>query len=174
MKLRILVSIAAALVLAGPAQAEKTAGDVIDDSTVNASVKAKLLDTKGTPAMDINVETYEGIVQLSGFVESADAKKKAGEVTKDVKGVKEVRNSISVHPATSMGTKLDDTVLTTKVKSKLIEEFGAKANEINVESKGGIVQMAGFVDSKDMMKKAGELAAATDGVSKVENVLIVK
>jgi hyperosmotically inducible protein len=173
MNFRFLGAVAAALVLSMPAYA-KSAGEAVDDSTVNASVKAKLLDTKGTPSMDINVETYKGIVQLSGFVESQKERDKAGKVAGDVKGVKEVRNSLSVHPKTSMGTKLDDTVLTGKVKAALIDEFGTGANQINVESKGGIAQLAGFVDSAEMKQKAGEIAAKTKGASKVENVLIVK
>ena len=175
MKLRILGAIAAAgLAFATQVQAEKSAGEVVDDSTITASVKAGLLDNRYTSATDINVEAYKGVVQLSGFVETAESRKKAEKVASQIKGVTEVRNSISVHPATSVGTKLDDSLLTGKVKTALIEALGTTANQINVESKGGIVQLAGFVDSKDVKKQAAEIAAATKGAKKVEDVLIVK
>ena len=174
-KLRFFGAIAAAaLAFSVPVKADKTAGEVVDDSTITAGVKAALLDNRYTSATDINVEAYKGVVQLSGFVETDESRKKAAKVAGQIEGVKEVRNSISVHPDTSVGTKLDDSLLTAKVKTALIEALGGKANQINVESKGGIVQLAGFVDSGDIKKQAAEIASKTKGAKKVEDVLIVK
>lgn len=175
MKRRILAALAAvAVAFALPAHAEKSAGDVVDDSTVNASVKAALFDNKNTHSMQINVETYKGIVQLSGFVATQAEKDEAGKVANGVSGVKEVRNSIGVHEDTSMGTKLDDTMLTSKVKAALIDADKVKSGQINVESKGGIVQLSGFVTGQGMKDRAGKVAAGVSGVKRVDNVLIVK
>ena len=68
-----LIALVASLVmaLAAPAFAQKTAGDMVDDGTIAASIKAGLLDNKATSSMQINVESYKGTVQLSGFVEIA-------------------------------------------------------------------------------------------------------
>ena len=71
MKKWIPALLAGALLTVATAQADKTAGDVVDDNTVNASVKAALIENKTTKANNINVETYKGVVQLSGFVETA-------------------------------------------------------------------------------------------------------
>jgi hyperosmotically inducible protein len=156
------------------AQADKTAGEVVDDNTVNASVKAALIENKTTKAHDINVETYKGVVQLSGFVDTAAEKDEAAKVAAGVSGVKSVNNSISVGGKTSMGTKLDDTVMTGRVKAALMDASDVKSGQINVETKSGVVQLSGFVNSAAMKEKAGEVAAGVSGVKEVQNVLIVR
>jgi osmotically-inducible protein OsmY len=80
---------------AEPASHE-TAGQSVDDSVVTAKVKAKLVDDPVTKAYQINVETFQGTVQLSGFVDSADAVSRAERLAKDVGGVKGVKNSLQV------------------------------------------------------------------------------
>jgi hypothetical protein len=69
---------------------------VLVDSAITARVKAALLAEKGIPSMSISVETYEGRVQLSGFVGSPDLVSRAGRVTAGVSGVRTVHNNISV------------------------------------------------------------------------------
>ena len=76
--------------------ATATAGEVIDDSILTAKVKAALIAEEDTKAHEINVETKLGVVHLSGFVDSANAKAKASEVARSVTGVKDVKNTISV------------------------------------------------------------------------------
>lgn len=78
------------------AAAQQTAGEVVDDSVVTAKVKAKLVDDPVTKAYQINVETFKGTVQLSGFVDSAEARSRATQLAKDVGGVKDVKNSLQV------------------------------------------------------------------------------
>ena len=74
------------------------AGEYIDDSALTAKVKSALLAKKGVPSAEVTVETYHGIVQLSGFVDSAEQVRLAGETARGVKGVKEVRNSLGIKP----------------------------------------------------------------------------
>jgi osmotically-inducible protein OsmY len=78
------------------AASHETAGEVVDDSVVTAKVKAKLVDDPVTKAYQINVETFKGTVQLSGFVDSAEAVSRATSLAKDVGGVKDVKNSLQV------------------------------------------------------------------------------
>lgn len=171
----IPVALAGALLCYGAqSHADKTSGEVVDDSTINASVKAELIGNKTTKANDINVETYKGVVQLSGFVETQAEKEEAGRVAAAVSGVRSISNNISIGSKTSMGTKLDDSVMTGKVKTALMDADDVKSGQINVETKGGVVQLSGFVDSAAMKAKAGEVAAAVEGVKKVDNVLVVK
>jgi hyperosmotically inducible protein len=175
MKQTVITMLAAFIfALAVPAQADKSAGEVLDDNTVNASVKAALVGAKDVPSTDIQVETYRGVVLLSGFVETQAMKDKAAKVAQGVTGVQKLHNSIAVHPKTSMGTKLDDTVITSKVKTALMGDADVKSGQINVETKGGIVQLAGFVTGEGMRKRALEVAAKIEGVKKVENALYVK
>ncbi|HET8691075.1 MAG TPA: BON domain-containing protein [Steroidobacteraceae bacterium] len=73
-----------------------TAGEVVDDSVLTAKVKAALIADSSTKAHQINVETNQGVVQLSGFVDNAAAKTAAADVAKSVTGVKDVKNELSV------------------------------------------------------------------------------
>ncbi len=88
------------LVTAGCAvmRGQETVGSYIDDRTITASVKTKLLADKNTSGMAIDVDTQEGTVILSGFAKSADEKSQAEQLTRSVKGVKTVRNLLVVRP----------------------------------------------------------------------------
>lgn len=75
---------------------QTTAGQVIDDVTVTASVKAKLAEDPTTKVHQVNVETQRGVVQLAGFVDSTAAKARAGELAHSVDGVTAVRNDLEI------------------------------------------------------------------------------
>jgi osmotically-inducible protein OsmY len=81
---------------ARPPASHESAGQVVDDGVVTAKVKAKLVDDPLTKAYQINVETFKGTVQLSGSVDSAEARTRATELAKQVGGVKDVKNSLEV------------------------------------------------------------------------------
>lgn len=72
------------------------------------------------------------------------------------------------------GQYVDDTVITTKVKAKMLEEPGLKSAEINVETFKGVVQLSGFVSSQANVDKAVALARTVHGVSSVKNDMRVK
>ena len=74
----------------------------------------------------------------------------------------------------SPGNYIDDSVITTKIKSQLANDDFLKSFQISVETRKGVVQLSGFVDSKDAVNKAGKIADKVEGVISVENDLIVK
>ncbi|HZS68394.1 MAG TPA: BON domain-containing protein [Burkholderiales bacterium] len=76
---------------AGTSKQEST-GEYLDDSWITTKVKSAILAEPSLKVTQINVETYKGVVQLSGFVDSADAARKAVEVARSVKGVSDVKN----------------------------------------------------------------------------------
>jgi osmotically-inducible protein OsmY len=71
-------------------------GEYIDDSAITTKVKAAIFNDPALKVFQINVETFKGEVQLSGFVDSAQSVSKAGEVARGVKGVKSVKNNLIV------------------------------------------------------------------------------
>lgn len=77
-------------------QAGATAGRVIDDSAITAKVKAALVKDSTTKAHQIEVETFQGTVQLSGFVDDAEARSRASQLAANVEGVKDVKNDIQL------------------------------------------------------------------------------
>ena len=72
------------------------AGRVIDDSVVTGKVKAALIADPTTKAHQIEVETFKGTVQLSGWVDTPEARERATEVARNVDGVKDVKNSLGL------------------------------------------------------------------------------
>ena len=78
--------------------------------------------------------------------------------------------------ATSEGTGeyVDDTVITTKVKAAVFNAPTLKSSEINVETFKGVVQLTGFVSSRDAINKAVELARGVKGVTSVRNDMRLK
>jgi hyperosmotically inducible periplasmic protein len=74
----------------------QTAGQYVDDSTITASVKAKLVGDKTSNLTRIEVDTTNQVVTLNGIVESADQKAKAEQLTREVGGVKSVKNNLQV------------------------------------------------------------------------------
>ena len=74
----------------------------------------------------------------------------------------------------STGEYIDDSVITTKVKSLLAADDFLKSFQISVETYKGTVQLSGFVGSQKAVDKAGEIARSVKGVKSVKNDLIVK
>ena len=77
---------------------ERSGSEVIDDATITTKVKAALLAEKDVKSFDIKVETFNGTVQLSGFVDSQSQIDKAVEVAASVNGVQQVKNNL-IHKA---------------------------------------------------------------------------
>ena len=162
------------LALATPVLADKTAGNVVDDSTVNAGVKAALLEAKGVPSSQIVVETYKGVVLLSGFVETQKQKDDAAKAAAGVSGATKVHNALAIQPENKMGAKLDDTVTTSKVKAALMDDKDVKSGQINVETKNGVVSLGGFVSGEKIKTRAVEVAKGVSGVKSVVDAMYVK
>jgi osmotically-inducible protein OsmY len=75
---------------------QQSAGEAVDDGVVTAKVKAALVADPMTKAHQITVETFKGTVQLSGFVESDEARTRALQLARDVDGVKKVKDAMEV------------------------------------------------------------------------------
>ena len=99
--LKSIFTIVPAIVLAtllGCASTSKTegTGEYIDDTVITTKVKAAVLNEPSLKVAEINVETFKGVVQLSGFVRDAADVPKAAEVARGVKGVTSVKNALIV------------------------------------------------------------------------------
>lgn len=74
----------------------------------------------------------------------------------------------------STGEYVDDTVITTKVKTAIFNEPTLKSTQISVKTHNGVVQLSGFVDTPASVTRAGDVAERVQGVMAVKNDLIVK
>ena len=78
---------------------DRTAGRALDDKTITATVKRDLNREPVYKFDSVDVKTYDGVVQLSGFVDTEDQKRMAGDIAKRSEGVTQVVNNISLKPA---------------------------------------------------------------------------
>lgn len=85
-----------ALIACAPTAKREGTGEYIDDSLITGQVKAALVADPDLKATEINVETFKGTVQLSGFVSSPDHIPKAADLARRVEGVKSVKNDIAI------------------------------------------------------------------------------
>ena len=170
----------AALVLTACAstRTQQSPGENIDDRIVTGRVKAALIADPETKAREIDVETFRGVVQLNGFVDNATERTKAASVARNVNGVKEVRNNLQVGTKdpdkSTVVAKVDDSVITGKVKAALLADSVTNGMQVNVETQDGVVQLSGFVNTAEQRTKAAELARGVEGVRSVKNSTEVK
>lgn len=176
-------------VQASEAAPQRTAGQAIDDATITASVKTKLLADERTKGFDINVDTRQGRVILSGGADSATAKQAATELATHVDGVVSVDNQLVVAApgtqarqaantatasgevraaASDTGEVIDDAWITTKVKSQLVADSDVPGTDISVETKNNVVHLRGVVETTQARAEAIRIAETTEGVRGVE------
>ena len=95
---RALAGVFLALALGGCAstQNESSTGEYVDDTVITTRVKAAILEDKLTNGLNVNVETFKGLVQLSGFVKNQQERAQAVELARAVAGVRQVRNDILI------------------------------------------------------------------------------
>ena len=89
----LLAAAALSLTACAPTAHQQGTGEYIDDAVITSKVKAAFAADPTVKATEVQVETFKGTVQLSGFVESRESAQKAVQLARDVKGVKEVRNN---------------------------------------------------------------------------------
>jgi len=101
-KIFIGIMVAASLIAAGCASTarQESFGEGVDDSVITTKVKAKYVEDKTVSALNVNVETFKGTVQLSGFANSQAEINRAVEIARGVKGVASVKNDIRLKTST--------------------------------------------------------------------------
>ncbi|MFY2762610.1 BON domain-containing protein [Arenimonas sp. MALMAid1274] len=170
------------------APAERTAGQVVDDASITASVKSKLLADERTKGFDVNVDTVKGVVTMTGGADTQAAKMAAQELAGEVDGVVLIKNELIVAEAGSearqdantatasgevreamdeSGDGIDDAWITSKVKAQLLADTAVKGTQINVDTQGNVVTLTGTAQSAAAREAAIKIATATKGVKSV-------
>lgn len=90
---------AVATVGCSPNPTRESFGEYVDDATITTRVKKALADDRQVKATEVNVETYRGVVQLSGFVATDAEIKRAAELAQQVPGVRSVKNDVRLKSA---------------------------------------------------------------------------
>jgi hyperosmotically inducible protein len=152
-----------------------TIGTEIDDSVISTQVKSALLADPDIKGFDFKIATRKGEVQLSGFVDNQSQIERALVVTQAVQGVKSIDNKVSLKgAATSIGNKVDDSIVTAQVKAALLSEASIKSLDIAVVTRQGVVQLSGFVNNQSQIDQAIKVVQSIAGVSSVSNEMSIK
>lgn len=162
----------AALALAGCASSMVPQGTRHADSGITSVIEASLEANDKVKARQVEVQTREGTVFLTGVVDTEEARREAGRVAWRTEGVDGVVNDLTVGERT-LGSWIDDVTISSKVKSKLIGNSEIKAGDIDVSSSQSVVTLIGRVRTEQIKSDAERIARGTKGVKDVNNELIV-
>jgi hyperosmotically inducible periplasmic protein len=159
------------LVVKGEAPAEKS------DAWLTTKVKTTLLFHRNVSAMT-EVDTKDGIVTLRGDATSLAQKDLTTEYAKDVEGVKDVKNEMTVSKTSkkmgrTTGEKIDDASITSQVKIALLFHRSTSALSTKVETKNGTVTLRGKAGNAAEKKLAGKIANDIKGVKSVKNLMTI-
>jgi osmotically-inducible protein OsmY len=160
------------------ATSERSFVEKVDDATITASVKSKLLWNSHTDGLDIHVDTNNGKVTLTGSAATGAEKELAGQIATDTNGVVGVNNEIALsnNPGATAKIKsagetteqaVSDTWVTSKVKSSLMFTRGVSSFDIEVTTLNGVVSLKGVVNSTAERELAVRVAQDVRGVKKV-------
>lgn len=149
---------------------ERSLGNVIDDQWIET--KAVVNMRKSDPLLEhahIAAISYNGVLLLVGQVPTAEARLTAAQAASNLKNVRRVHNELTVGPNSSLLARSSDSLITSKVKTKLLANGDIDGNAIKVVTEHGVVYLLGLV-SRAQADLATRTAQATGGVQKVVRI----
>lgn len=147
------------------------------DGWITMKVKGALAFHKNVSATTTDVETTDGVVMLKGQADTAAQKELTTEYAKDVDGVRDVNNQMTVSgskPHKTVGEKIDDASITAQVKTSLLFHRSTHTLATKVTTKNGVVILRGEAKNAAEKDLVGKLAEDTHGVRRVDNRMSVK
>lgn len=152
---------------------KRTVGTMIDDTVISSTVKTKMIGDEFVKARYIDVDVLNGVVYLIGVVESASQKRMAADIARGVDGVKGVENQLVVGKTTA-GQILNDSILTSKIKTELIKDPDIRSTNIDVDTNNNVVTLTGIVASAKEKNKVIEITQKVSGKGQVIDNLRIK
>ncbi|HAZ79251.1 MAG TPA: phospholipid-binding protein [Porticoccaceae bacterium] len=154
-----------------PDKAGRTVGEEIDDNKIKTYIAVNL--KKADPELDrahINIAVFKGLVLLSGEITNANLKVLAGDVARDLRGVRQVYNEIQVRGNSSIISRTNDTIISGKIITKFAFKKDLPFNNLTVITEDSVVYLLGTVRTSTG-DAAVDIARNTSGVEKVVKCL---
>jgi len=142
----------------------RSTGAVVDDEGIELKVRNASL--RYGSDLHLSVTSYNGVVLLSGEAPSQDVINDLVNFARTTARVRKVENEMTVGPVASLGSRSNDTLITSKVKARFVEANRFAPVHVKVVTERGVVYLFGLV-SRDEAQAATEIAAATSGVQRV-------
>lgn len=146
----------------------RTAGAQVDDESIELKIVTRANELYGD-RIHLNVTSFNGVVLLTGEVPDQGAWASLGNLAKSTEKVRVVHNELVVAPLSELGSRSNDTYITSKVKTRMIEAAKFPPNAVKVVTERGVVYLMGIV-SRAEGQAAGDIAATTEGVQRVVKV----
>ncbi len=166
------VAVAAGGAAAGASAAvdRRTTGTLVEDQAIELkAVRALNADKEINDQAHLNVTSYNMVVLLTGETPTEELRQRAGTIVQGVEKVTTVHNEITIAAPSSLMTRSSDTVITSKVKTKLLADESIEGVNIKVVTENGVVYLMGLA-SRAEADRATEVARKTGGVQKVVKV----
>jgi osmotically-inducible protein OsmY len=142
------------------------------DLWITSAAKLRLMMNDATPALDINVDTRDGIVTLFGMVPTSGAKTAAAAEVQKVDGVKQVKNELQVVPESGQAAvKQNDDQIEAAIEERLKARSELSDASIEVDVQNGVARLTGTVDNQAERLTALTVARATAGVRSINDAL---
>jgi osmotically-inducible protein OsmY len=146
----------------------RTTGTQVDDELIEDKIALSIRERfKG--AFHVNVTSYSGIVLLTGEVPAETAKADIAELARTTPKVRAVQNELVVGAVTDLGSRSNDTLITSKVKTRFVEANKFQINHVKVVTERSVVYLMGVV-RRDEGDAAAEIASTTSGAQRVVKV----
>ena len=144
----------------------RTTGAQVDDETIEDKTALTLNERFKGSNYHINVTSYNGIVLLTGEVPSPDIVRDIGETARTTAKVRVVHNEIVVAAVSPVGSRTNDSYITSKVKTRFVEKNKFSATHVKVVTDRQVVYLMGLV-KRDEADNAAQIASTTEGVLRV-------
>lgn len=149
----------------------RTNAAMLEDEGIELSAQNRISENfkQYSDTMHLNVTSYNRNVLITGEVPSEEVKSGIEKFIKDTQNVRNVTNELVIAEPTSFGSRSNDTLITSKVKSRFIEARKFQPNWVKVVTENKVVYLMGIVNHKEAAD-ATDIAAYTSGVDKVVKV----
>ncbi len=145
---------------------ERTSGSFLDDEAIEVKATLAIADDKSLTDVHINITSINGVVLLTGEAPTEAQRAKILDHVRTVPRVRRTVNEIRIAPPTAYSSRMSDTLITTRVKSKMIGDEKVNAISTKVITEYGVVYLMGLT-KKANGDYAAELVRQVDGVQKV-------
>src|SRR5712691_1347067 len=153
------------------AEDRRTNAAMLEDESLELKTQRRISEKfdQYRDTIHINVTSYNRNVLITGEVPSEEVKDGIGKILKETDNVRNVTNELANAAPTSIGSRSNDTLITSKVKSRFIEARKFQPNWVKVVTENKVVYLMGIVNHKEAAD-AADIAATTSGVEKVVKV----
>jgi osmotically-inducible protein OsmY len=146
----------------------RSAGAQLDDEVIEDKSGLEIAE-RFKDGFHVNITSFNAIVLLTGEVPSTSARADVEQLVRGIPKVRAVQNELVVGPVTDLGSRSNDTLITSKVKARFVEANKFQINFVKVVTENGVVYLMGIV-RREEGDAAAEIARTTSGVQRVVKV----